>query len=67
MKVYKKKNGKYKVLSNGAPGKWGGSEVVFLNYSLKGTLQAITNFNNYEYLREPTIEEIRNYSHLLNR
>jgi hypothetical protein len=61
MKVYKKKNGKYTILSNGVSGKFGGKEVVFLNYSLKGTLQSITNFNEYEYLREPSLEEMEKY------
>ncbi len=67
MKVYKKKNGKFVVLSKGKSGSFGGTEVIFLNYSLKGTLQAICNFNNdYTYLREPTLEEIDKYYNKLN-
>lgn len=62
MKVYKKKNGKLKVLSERKNGRFGGTEVIFLNYSLKGTLQSVYNFNQeYEYLREPTLEEIEKY------
>ena len=62
MKVYKKKNGNIKVTTTLKNGGFGGTEVVFLNFSMKGTLQAVGNFNeNYEYLREPTQEEIEMY------
>jgi hypothetical protein len=66
MKVYKKKNGKFVVLSEMKTGRFGGTEVIFLNYSLKGTLQSISNFNDYTYLREPTFEEIEKYYNKLN-
>ena len=66
MKVYKKKNGKFIVISNRNSGKFGGTEVIFLNYSLKGSLQAISNFNDYEYLRNPTLSEIDMYYNKLN-
>lgn len=68
MKVYQKKNGRIKVLSKNSGGFFGGTEVIFLNYSLKGTLQSVINFNHdYEYLREPTNEEIEKYYNKINR
>lgn len=66
MKVYKKKKGNLLVLSNRTRGRFGGTEVVFLNYSMKGTLQAVVDFNShYEYLREPTAEELQKYAEKL--
>ena len=63
MKVYRKKNGKRLLITDFKGGRFGGTEVVFLNYSLKGTLQTILNFHpNYEYLREPTPEEIEMFN-----
>jgi len=68
MKVYKKINGNIKVLSKKSSGRFGGTEVVFLNYSLKGTMQSVINFSHdYEYLREPTNEEIEKYYNKLNQ
>jgi len=67
MKVYKKKNSWLKVLSERKSGRFGGTEVVFLNGSLKNSLQAVVDFNqNYEYLREATIEETDKYYDKLN-
>lgn len=41
MKVYRKRGGKILVLTNLDRGLFGGTEVVFMNYSLKGTLQSL--------------------------
>jgi hypothetical protein len=60
MKVYRKKGGKMLVLTNLSGGAFGGTEVVFMNYSLKGTLQAVF-LSNYEYLREATSKEINEF------
>ena len=64
MKVYKKKNGKILVLTNLSGGAFGGTEVVFMNYALKGTLQAVF-LSNYEYFREPTNDEINTFGQKL--
>jgi hypothetical protein len=60
MKVYRKKGGKILVITNLNKGMFGGTEVVFMNYSLKGTLQAVF-LSNYEYLREATSDEINEF------
>jgi hypothetical protein len=60
MKVYRKKGGKILVLTNLSHGMFGGTEVVFMNYSLKGTLQSVF-LSNYEYLREATLKEINQF------
>ena len=60
MKVYRKRGGKILVLTNLSRGMFGGTEVVFMNYSLKGTLQSVF-LSNYEYLREATLEEINQF------
>ena len=67
MKVYKKKKSWLKVISERKSGRFGGTEVVFLNGSLKDSLQAVVDFNqDYEYLREATIEETDKYYNKLN-
>ncbi len=62
MKVYRKKGGKILVLTNLNPGFCGGTEVVFMNYSLAGTLQAVI-LSYYEYLRPATDDEINKFGH----
>jgi hypothetical protein len=60
MKVYRKKGGKILVLTNLNGGMFGGKEAVFMNYSLKGTLQNVF-LSEFEYLREATSEEITQF------
>lgn len=43
-------------------GLFGGTEVVFMNYSLKGTLQSVF-LSNYQYVREATNDEINKFGH----
>ena len=66
MKVYRKKGGKILVLTDNCSSMFGGTEVVFMNYSLKGTLQVVF-LDNYEYLREATLSEIDKFWDKKNR
>lgn len=60
MKIYRKKGGKILVITVLKGGGFGGTEVVFMNYSLKGTLQSVI-LSYYEYVREATPEEIEEF------
>lgn len=60
MKVYKKKDGKILVLTNLRSGLFGGTEVVFMNYGKKGQIQSVL-LSYYEYIREPTNEEVEKF------
>ena len=62
MKIYRKKGGKILVMTNLKGGAFGGTEVVFMNYSLKGTLQSVL-LSYYQYVREATNDEINKFGH----